>query len=112
MRDRVSSSELAAMSARRRGVVLSDDESTPSGRPTRTTESIQPSSLPVLTKLSNDDVQKIKLIDEENRLLKTRITAAISVIGDAAVAIEEFNASGENTEVFLISCLANHGCRL
>lgn len=101
----------------RRGVVVSDDEdSTPSSRQPRQSASrsgsrrevLRPSaatdaevpSLPSVAKLSPEEVQQLGLLSSDRRNLRQHIIAAMAVISDAAVAVEELKASAENSRVF------------
>ena len=91
--------------SRRRGVVHSDDEGEPSSRnshrpvprPSRPSEAIP--ELPNVAKLSAEDLQRIRLIDGENRALKEKINNAFNTVGDAAVAVEELKLSNHRAEV-------------
>jgi hypothetical protein len=116
---RTRSPKQSTMSRNRRGVVLSDDEGTappPSrlsnGRSvSRTQTSRTPASrtsaaaseapiiLDRVAKLTPEDLDKIRILDRENRALRGLIMNAVSIISDTAVAVEELNVSGEHAEV-------------
>lgn len=106
------------MSRNRRGVVLSDDEGTappPSrlsavhpesrshksrsshSRPSAASET--PIVLDTVAKLAPEDLDKIRLLDHENRQLTARITAAIATINETAVTVELLEDSADNKEV-------------
>ena len=107
------------MSSRRRGIVLSDDDSTPatsssrlrtstahqtaSGRPSKhsrgPTEPAADLSLPVVAVLSPEEVSKIRLLETENHALTQKITSAMAITSDAAVAVEELPITAANQEV-------------
>ena len=101
----------------RRGVVVSDDEdSTPSSRQPRQSTSrsgprkevLRPSAatdvevpnLPSVAKLSPEEVQQLGLLCSDRRNLRQHIIAAMAIISDAAVAVEELKTSAENSRVF------------
>lgn len=83
----------------------SDDEGEPPSRNTHrpVPRSSRPSEaipeLPNVAKLSAEDLQRIRLIDGENRALKEKINNAFSTVGDAAVAVEELKLSNHRAEV-------------
>lgn len=109
------------MSRNRRGVVLSDDEgpapqlsrlsngrSDPRSLVSRSSKSrpsaaASASETPVIlenvTKLSPEDLDKIRLLHDENRRLTARITAAIGTINETAVTVELLEDSAANKEV-------------
>jgi len=115
------------MSSRRRGIVLSDDDSTPaasssrlrtstahqttaaSGRPSKhsrgPTEPAADLSLPVVAVLSPEEVSKIRLLETENHALTQKITSAMAITSDAAVAVEELPITAANQEVCPTVCM-------
>jgi hypothetical protein len=114
------------MSRLRRGVVLSDDETqAPPAKRIRQTDTRAPSSrpstgrpanaaaaarvseaiinLPSVTKLPPEEVEKIRLLGEDTRVLKNRLVGVMGIIADAAVSVEELEASEKHAEVFPVS---------
>jgi SUMO ligase MMS21 Smc5/6 complex component len=102
------------MSRNRRGVVLSDDESTapPAKRArasdvrastTRKSDTPRVSegtvNLPAVTKLPPEEIEKIRLLGGDTHGIHTRIMSLMTIIGDAAVAVEELEVSDFHTQV-------------
>jgi len=109
--------------SRRRGVVLSDDESTstpstrsaplssrrvsrpaaPRGNPRAA--KVDYSDFPEIAKLVNAQLEPIRqLVGMNPNQLNTRLTAVMSVLADAAVAVEELEVSDENQDVRIRFC--------
>ena len=121
------------MSRNRRGVVLSDDEGTapppsrlshgrsvsrpqtsrtPASRPSAAA-SEPPIILDIVAKLTPEDLDKIRILDRENRTLRSIIMNAVSIISDTAVTVEELNVSGEHAEVLSgLTRLIIDGCTI
>lgn len=117
--------------SRRRGVVLSDDESTPTPRQPRpalstrkvsrqdssratsrttATAKVDYSDYPEVAKIENQQLELIRqLIGMNPNQLNTRLTAVMSVLADTAVAVEELEVSDENKDVCLVCFM---GCWL
>jgi len=53
-----------------------------------------------VAKLSPEEVQKLRLLTADIQPLHQILTTAMSVISDAAVAVEELPVSERNTEVY------------
>jgi hypothetical protein len=109
--------------SRRRGVVRSDDESTPappsrssrhststtttagpgpsrlSKHVSRPTEPAADLDLPNLAILSPEEVSKIRLLETENHALTQKVASAMAIISDAAVEVEGLKVSAANQEV-------------
>lgn len=49
--------------------------------------------------LSAEEVAKIRLLETENHALTQKLTSAMAIISDAAVAVEELQVTAANQEV-------------
>jgi hypothetical protein len=80
--------------APRRGVVQSDDEDdvrVPSAADI-------PNDLPVLGNLTAEDMNKIRLLEQNNVDVSARLVRVMTMISDTAVAVEELEVTKEHTE--------------
>jgi hypothetical protein len=69
-------------------------------RDSRPTESIEADlDLPIVSVLSPEDVGKIRVLETETFGLTQKLTSAMSMISDAAVAVEELHVTAANHEV-------------
>lgn len=55
--------------------------------------------LPIVSVLSPEDVGKIRVLETETFGLTQKLTSAMSMISDAAVAVEELHVTAANHEV-------------